>query len=125
MAGLQAGPLGFLRFPLCHPDRNGRCSRRANTGHEAEGSWQHYKDKPGRRPALPCGEWIALVRGCGLFLCDDGFDVQAEGFGYAFAVGRVGFVEVLDLEFLDAPRDAIAEAAGNIVDEALFRVGWH
>jgi hypothetical protein len=76
------------------------------------------------RPEAGATEWSALV-GCGLFLRDYGFYVQAQAFGYAFAVGWVGFVEMLDLEFLDAARDAITEAAGDIVDEALFGIGWH
>jgi hypothetical protein len=65
-----------------------------------------------------------LVSG-GLFFGDDGVDVDAQGLGYASAVGWIGFVEMLDLEFLDVARDSVAEAAGNIVDEALFCIGGH
>jgi len=37
------------------------------------------------------------IRGVGLLFCSDRVDVQAESLGDAASVGRIGFVEVLDL----------------------------
>ena len=66
-----------------------------------------------------------LVGGGGLLLLrDDLVDLQAEAFGYAGAVSGIGFVEVLDLQLLDAARDA-AHASDDVADEALFGVGGH
>jgi len=48
----------------------------------------------------------------------------AEALGYAGAVCGIGFVEVLDLQLLDAARDA-AHTGDDVADEALFGVGGH
>ena len=56
------------------------------------------------------------IRGAGLLLSDDRVDVQAQPFGNAAAVGRIGFVEVLNLQLLDALRHAVAEAGDDIID---------
>src|SRR6266849_532912 len=66
-----------------------------------------------------------LVGGGGLLLLgDDLVDLQAEAFGYAGPVSGIGFVEVLDLQLLDAARDA-AHAGDDVADEARFGVGGH
>src|SRR5258707_7613828 len=66
-----------------------------------------------------------LVGGGGLLLFrDDLLDLQAEALGYAGAVCGIGFVEVLDLQLLDAARDA-AHTGDDVADEALFGVGGH
>src|ERR1700738_3460412 len=70
---------------------------------------------------IPCA---TLDDGDGLLLRDDLVDLQAEAFGYAGAVRGIGFVEVLDLQLLNAARDA-AHTGDDVADETLFSVGGH
>src|SRR6202030_14627 len=57
-------------------------------------------------------------------LRDDLVDLQAEALGYSGAVCGIGFVEMLDLQLLNAARDA-AHAGDDVADEALLCVGGH
>ena len=50
--------------------------------------------------------WLVGGRGGCLWLIDDLVDFETEAFCYAGAVGWIGFVEMLDLQILDAARNA-------------------
>src|SRR5712692_9990491 len=83
-----------------------------------------YGESERRTAKIGCA--TDLIGGsCGLLLLrEDLVDLQAEAFGYAGAVSGIGFVEVLDLQLLDAARDA-AHTGDDVADEALFGVGGH
>src|SRR3954464_14213338 len=51
-------------------------------------------------------------------------NIQTQTLRHAFTIRRIGLIEVLDLQLLDALR-RIAEAAHNIVDQALPGIRWH
>src|SRR5271156_451251 len=65
------------------------------------------------------------IGGAGLLFRDHGVDVQAQALRYAGSVGGIGFVEVLDLQLLNALGHTAAEAADDVVDEALLGAGIH
>src|ERR1700674_4825530 len=72
-----------------------------------------------------CPEWESSVGGDDSALgCDYLFDVQAQPLRDAGSVSRISFVEVLDLEFLDALRDGL-HAGHNVVNQPLLGVRGH
>src|SRR3981081_3281515 len=68
--------------------------------------------------------WLVGGRGGCLRLINDLVDFEAEAFCYSGAVGWIGFVEMLDLQILNAARDA-AQAGDDVANEALLGVGGH
>src|SRR6266699_1697816 len=56
------------------------------------------------------------------FGSENPLDVEVETFCYASPVGGICFVEVLDLQFLDALR-SLTEAAHDVADQSLLRIG--
>src|SRR5882672_5596302 len=58
------------------------------------------------------------------FGSEDRLDVEVKPLCNAASVSRIGFVEVLDLQFLDALR-SLTEAAHDVADQSLLRIGGH
>src|SRR5882672_4889921 len=69
---------------------------------------------------------LKSVCGAGLFcLCDNRFDIQAQPLRHALPISRIGLVEMVELQLLNALRHAIAEAGDDIVDQPLPGVRGH
>ena len=99
-----------------------RFHHRVRRGHRDKQVGRIDRDEKGRSSAAPlrgertdersaaeigCATYLVGSSGSGLLLLlHDFVDLQAEAFGYAGAVGGIGFVEMLDLQLLDAARDA-------------------
>src|SRR5262249_62041849 len=87
-------------------------------------------DKRGEQKARPIGSLklcgaAGSVGGHRSFLIDYGVDVDTQALRHARSVGRIGFVEVLDLQLLDVPRHAAAQAAHYVADQPSLCVRRH
>lgn len=55
---------------------------------------------------------------------EDRLNVEAEGFRYAVAICQIGFVEMFDLQLLNA-FGCLTEASRDVSDQSLLRIGRH
>src|ERR1700739_2118184 len=60
-----------------------------------------------------------------LRLRDDGFDVQSQTLCHAGPIRWIGFVEVLDLQLLNALGYTVAQAGDDVVDQPLLGIRRH
>src|SRR5258705_12397848 len=102
-----------------HPLQNQR-----NHSHNRNKEQAPKKKEQPRQGSLLLCNCIGYLCGDQFFLLHDVSNIASEGLGYAFAVLRIAFVEVIDLLVLDRLLD-LTESSRDVADQPLLRIWRH